>query len=62
MLRFCDRFTLERSLVLLGNCYAVGWVVKIVAAAEPCEAAFGCAAVVKSAFTIDQALRMLRIW
>ncbi len=58
MYRFCDRFALERSLVLLVNCYAVVRVAKFVAADEPCEAASGCEAVVKSAFTVNLAHRM----
>ena len=56
MLRFCDRYALDRSLVLLVNCYTA-----FVAADEPCEAASGCEAVVKPACTVNQALRVLRI-
>ena len=37
-----------------------GWVTKSVAADEPCEAAIGCAAVVKPASTVNQANRMYR--
>ena len=56
----CDRFALERSLVLLVNCYAVVRVAKFVAADEPCEAASGCEAVVKSAFMVNLAHRVYR--
>ncbi|MEB0074222.1 hypothetical protein QN369_19655, partial [Pseudomonas sp. CCI1.4] len=62
VLRICDRFAIERSLVLLVNCYGAGRVAKTVAADEPCEAAFGCEAVVKSAFPVNQALRVLRFY
>ena len=58
MYRFCDRCAIERSLVLLVNCYGAGWVAKFVAADEPCEAASGCAAVVKSASTVNLAYRV----
>ena len=58
--RSCDRCALERSLVLLVNCYAVLRAAKFVAADELCEAASGCEAVVKSACTINQAYRVYR--
>ena len=58
MYRFYDRFALERSLVLLVNCYGAGWVAKFVAADEPCEAASGCVAVVKSASSVNQVYRV----
>ena len=61
MCRIYDRFALGRSLVLLVNGYEARWVAKTVAADEPCEAATGCAAVVESAFTVNQADRTLRI-
>ena len=35
-----------------------GWVTKSVAADEPCEAAIGCEAVVRSASTVNQAYRV----
>ena len=58
--RFCDRCALDRSLVLLVNCYAVLRAAKFVAADELCEAASGCEAVVKSACTVNQAHRVYR--
>ena len=61
VLRICDRFAIERSLVLLVNCYGAGRVAKTVAADEPCEAAFGCEAVVKSVSSVYQAHRVYRI-
>ena len=57
--RFRDRCALERSLVLLVNCYNARLL--SVAADEPCEAVSGCAAVVKSAVTVYQACRVYRI-
>ena len=51
---------LERSLVLLVNCYEAGVGDEFVAADEPCEAASGCAAVVKSASTVNQVNRVYR--
>jgi dienelactone hydrolase len=58
--RICDRYALDRSLVLLVSDYTrVGG--ESVVADEPCEAAFGCAAVVKSACTVYQARRVYRI-
>ena len=59
--RFCDRCAIERSLVLLVNCYD-GGKRESVAADEPCEAASGCVAVVKSAFTVNQAHRVCRFY
>ena len=53
---------LERSLVLLVNCYGAGRAAKTVAADEPCEAASGCAAVVESAFTVNQTNRVCRFY
>ena len=54
---FCDRCALDRSLVLLVSDYTrVGG--ESVAADEPCEAASGCEAVVKSASTVNQANRV----
>ncbi len=59
MFRSCDRFALERSLVLLVSYYTrVGG--ESVVADEPCEAASGCEAVVKSACTVNQANRVFR--
>ena len=59
--RFCDRFALGRSLVLLVSGYTrVGY--KSVVADEPCEAAIGCVAVVRSASTVNQAYRVYRIY
>ena len=55
--RFCDRCALERSLVLLVSDYTRGGGESVVAD-EPCEAASGCEAVVKSAFTVNLAHRM----
>ena len=55
VLRFCDRYALDRSLVLLVNCYTA-----FVAADEPCEAASGCEAVLKSASTVNQVYRVYR--
>ena len=45
--RFCDRSAIERSLVLLVNCYDAQLTTKSVAAEERSEAAIGCAAVVR---------------
>ena len=60
MFRICDRFALDRSLVLLVSDYTrVGG--ESVVADEPCEAASGCEAVVKSACTVNQAHRVFRI-
>ena len=57
--RFCDRYALDRSLVLLVSDYTrVGG--ESVVADEPCEAASGCEAVVRSASTINQAYRVYR--
>ena len=59
MYRICDRYALDRSLVLLVSDYTrVGG--ESVVADEPCEAASGCAAVVKSACTVNQARRVYR--
>ena len=59
MFRFCDRYALDRSLVLLVSVYTrVGG--ESVVADELCEAASGCAAVVKSASTINQAYSVYR--
>ena len=58
MYRLCDRFALDRSLVLLVSGYKGRW--RTVVADEPCEAAIGCAAVVKSALTVNQANRVYR--
>ncbi len=60
MYRICDRYALDRSLVLLVSDYTrVGG--ESVVADEPCEAASGCAAVVKSAVTVYQANRVFQI-
>ena len=60
MYRIFDRFALDRSLVLLVSDYTrVGG--ESVVADEPCEAASGCEAVVKSASTVNQAYRVYRI-
>ena len=59
MYRICDRCALDRSLVPLVNCYNARLL--SVAADEPCEAASGCAAVVKSAVTVYQARRVYQI-
>ena len=54
MYRICDRFALDRSLVLLVSDYTrVGG--ESVVADEPCEAASGCEAVV-----VDQSNRVYR--
>ncbi|MEC4240115.1 hypothetical protein [Pseudomonas sp. DSV-1] len=60
---FCDRCALDRSLVLLVSGYNTELLASPVVADEPCEAAFGLvrhcdAAVVKSACTVNQALRV----
>ena len=49
VLRFCDRYALDRSLVLLVNCYTA-----FVAADEPCEAASGGEAVVNPDVAVNQ--------
>ena len=60
MYRICDRFAIDRSLVLLVSDYKGRW--RTVVADEPCEAAIGCEAVVKSASTVDQANRVYRFY
>ena len=58
--RFCDRCALDRSLVLLVNCYGTVRATKSVAADELREAASGGEAVVKPAFTVYQTDRVYR--
>ena len=54
--RFCDRFALDRSLVLLVSDYTrVGG--ESVVADEPCEAASGC----EAASPVNQAYRVYRL-
>ena len=60
MYLFYDRCALDRSLVLLVNCYGTVRATKSVAADELRETAIGGEAVVKPAFRVYQAYRVCR--